>query len=269
MNKLNFRISKWIIGLFVLALLLIIGSSTNWFRSWGIDYNLFIHELGYGILIGLIPSVLIGYISFKEQFEKQLQILGISKEIINAGVSNYNENWDISILEEKLKGANEVEFYMTYGSTVINNLSRTIKSKLQEDGFSITIYIMDEKNPFVNSLGSFWEKDNKKYNPEGIRSKIEDTLEEINTLKVNLKKDEALKGKIRTYKLRYHPVFFSFYRFDDEIVFVPSKNVERKSYQVPSFVCNKTSSGGLFNWCNDQIQYIKGIENDQALIKAF
>jgi hypothetical protein len=77
-----------------------------------------------------------------------------------------------------------------------------------------------------------------------------------------------LKGKIEIYKLKYHPVFFSFYRFDNEIVFVPSKHVVEKNHPVLSFVCSKTSSGGLFNWCNNQIKEIKSIDNNQALIKV-
>jgi hypothetical protein len=264
----KYKIIYWIVGLFVIAVVLIIGSSTNWFLNWELSYNTFLYDLGYAILIGLIPSVLIGYISFKWQFERQLEVLNVSKNIIDAGVSDYNENWNPLILEGRLKDAKNVEMYMTYGRTVINNIRLSLKSKLQDEGFSIKIYIIDEKNPFVEYLGSFWAKDNNKYNSDGIRTGIGDSLEELKTIKENLKKNGTLNGNIEIYKLKYHPVFFSFYRFDDEIVFVPTKNVVKKNHPISSFVCNKTSDGGLFNWCNDQINEIRNIDSGQALNKV-
>jgi hypothetical protein len=267
MEKFRFQIGKSIVALFIFALILIVGSKTGWFTNWQIDLNDFSYQLGYGILIGLIPSILIGFISFKEQFERQLKVLGLSKEVINAGISEYHDNWDKSILEEKLKKSDNVIFYMIYGSTVIKELSRTMQNRLREEDFSIKIYLLDKDNPFVESLGNLWAKDNEKYNSDGIRSKIDDVKKEIDTICKNLKKKNELNGNIEVYQLKYHPVFFSFYQFDNSVVFVPTKNVEEKYFQIPSFVCEKIIDGGIHNWCIKQINSIESLE-EKALKKV-
>lgn len=269
MNSLNYKFSTWVIVLAIFGTLLFIIPSLDYTNGLHVDYGNLVSQLGLGILIGLIPSVMIGFIFFKEQFEKQLQVLGVSKEIINAGVTEYYDKWDEQILKDRLKDSKEVEIYMTYGATVIKNLSREILRRLEEKDFNVKFYIMHEDNPFVESLGSFWSKDNSDYDSEGIKSRIKESVNELSTIKSNSESDNMLNGKIEVFKLKYHPIFFSFYRFDDEVVFVPTKNVERKAYQVPSFVCKKLSDKGLYNWCVNQIEFIRDQSNNNSLEKIF
>jgi len=269
MNNLNYKFSTWVIVLAVIGILLFVIPSIDWTNGLQVDFGNLTSQLGLGILIGLIPSVMIGFVFFKEQFEKQLQVLGVSKEIINAGVSEYYDTWNEQIVKDRLSEAKEVEVYMTYGTTLIKNLGREILKRLEEKDFHIKFYIMDESNPFVESLGSFWSKDNSDYNSEGIKKRIGESIKELRTIKSNSEKDNRLNGKIEVFKLKYHPVFFSFYRFDDEVVFVPTKNVERKAYQVPSFVCKKLSDKGLYNWCVNQIVFIRNKTDNRAIEKVF
>jgi len=269
MKYLNYKFSIWVILLAVIGILLFIIPSIDWENGIQLDFGHVISQLGLGILIGLIPSVLIGFIFFREQFERQLQVLGVSKEIIDAGVSEYYDKWDEQILKSRLKNSKEVEIYMTYGATVIKNLSREILGRLEQKDFSIKFYIMHEYNPFIESLGSLWSKDNPDYDAEGIKSRIKESINELTTIKNNSESDDKLNGKIEVFKLKYHPVFFSFYRFDEEVVFVPTKIVERKAYQVPSFVCKKLSDKGLYNWCVSQIDFIVNKTNNNAVEKVF
>ncbi|MEQ9307924.1 MAG: hypothetical protein RLN90_00610 [Balneolaceae bacterium] len=268
MENFKYKTAFWIIALFIISLILIGVNETNAFSDWDINWKSFSKDLGYGILIGLIPSVLIGFLAFREQFNKQLEVLGVSRQIIDSGFTQYYDEWDETILRNKLEESNEVDIYFTYGSTVINTLSRTIAEKLKDRSTIINIYLMDENNPFLVSLGSLWGKDNDKYNAEGLKKRIQSTVEEIKSIKRNLEEDQDYKGVINAYKLKYHPVFFSFYRFNNEIVFLPTKNVERKTYQVPFFICKKLNSRGVYNWCMSQINYIDEIKKDDALIKV-
>jgi hypothetical protein len=258
----------WIFaGIFIIGLVLVMIPNVTLSLNEGvtIDWENLSMQFGLGLLIGLIPSLLIGLLSFKDQFDAQLKVLKINRNIINSGITDYFESWDESVIKDKLATAKNVDFYFTYSTRLIQNVAHILRERLKEDGFSISLFIIDKENPFIESLGFLWGKENANYNADGLKTKIDNTISELKTMVNNLKKEGGLKGNIKLYTLKYHPTFISFYKFDEEIVFVPTKIVETKLDKPPFFVCEKKSSGGIYNWCNSQLEVIKN-KNHESLV---
>lgn len=266
MATITYKFLSWFLGLTLFAFFLIIGVSTEWFSTTNVNIDQLLFELGFAIIIGLISSFLIGFISVKDQFEKQIKVLGVSKEVLKSGFLNFFGDWEDVNLVSHLKDSKEITFYFVYAGTVLGDVSRVLKEKLQQKDVSIKIYLMHEENHFVDALGKLWGKDREAYNAEGIRNKIQDSTELLLSIKKNLEKRGKLKADFEVYKLLYHPVFFSFYIFDKKIIFSPSKNIEKKLFSTPSILCKKTDTKGLYDWCSKQVDEIDEI-GDQALEK--
>ena len=65
-----------------------------------------------------------------------------------------------------------------------------------------------------------------------------------------------LSAKVGIYAVKYHPFSISFYRFDDEAIFCPTKITEDKNYRPFSITVSRTDGEDIYNWCMEQLRYI-------------
>lgn len=261
MNRIN-KLLYWSIGLTLLILLLI---ETKFLTDIQGNYVRYLSEVLLAILTGSIVGVALNKFILNEQQEEQLKLLNISSNVLKSGFEEYYTTFEEVDLIDMMKSSNRVDIYVTYADHTIGNLSRTIKEKLKDRDFRLEIFITDKENPFLASYAQLWEKDDPNYNLEGIRDKIDNVLATLKTVKNNLIAEQAYNDNLGVYSIRYHPVFFSFYRFDDHIVYVPTKLIETKNIKIPAFrFTNTGEESAIYHWCMKQLQFIKD-QDKQAL----
>src|SRR6202012_1002981 len=138
----------------------------------------------------------------------------------------------------------------SYGRRLFGNIEDKLEKLCKNKDVRLNIFIYSRENPFIDALGLLWGKTNKEYDADGIRKNIESTTTLLTLLFKKLNDQGTLKATVKVYGLKRHPVFYSFYRFDDEIIFVPSKIIEEKNFVPAAFLTKKTTnSDGIYNKC--------------------
>ena len=195
----------------------------------------------------------------KEISEEFNNILEAKEEFGKAGIVKYYSNFlnvDFrSYLDRDLK---QVDFYLSYGRRLFGNIEDKLEKLCKNDAVKLNIFIYSKGNPFIEALGQLWGRTNKDYDADGIRNHIESTTTLLTLLFKKLKGQGTLNATVKVYGLKRHPVFYSFYRFDDEIIFVPSKLIEEKNFVPPAFLTKKTTnSDGIYNKCTYELADIQ------------
>lgn len=186
-------------------------------------------------------------------------ILKTKDEFARGGIAKYYASFDdVNIQSFFVKKPSKIDIYVTYGHSLFDKISPQLKEAAQRKDLELNIYMFSIENPFIDGLGQLWGKANQDYNSEGIKLKIDSTLRMLDNLFGDLKSAGNLNATVSITQLKRHFVFYSFYRFDDEIIYVPSKLVEDKSYRPISFLVKRTSGlEGIFNKCLHELNIIK------------
>jgi hypothetical protein len=267
MNKI-LRKNLWltIIIVFLICTLLLVGIEGGW-NDWSILKEIFkeiIIVLGAAIVVSL-------YFEFRLRYEISFEfnkILEMKEEFGKAGLIKYFSNYkDIDIRKFFNQDVKIIDIYVNYGNTFFKDVEDKLESFCKKPDVQLSIYILSKENPFIKGLGNLWGKNNPDYNEEGIKNQIDSTTALLKNLFERLKANNTLKAKVRLISLKRHPVFYSFQRFDDEIIYVPSKLIEPKSFKPLSFLCRKTMHGeGIFNKCMAELDNIKSEKDSIEVI---
>jgi hypothetical protein len=267
MNKL-LRKNLWltIIIVFLICTLLLLGIEGGW-NDWSILKEMFkeiIIVLGAAIIVSL-------YFEFRLRNEISSEfnkILEMKEEFGKAGLVKYFSNYkDIDIRRFFNQDVKIIDIYVNYGNTFFKDVEDKLESFCKKPDGQLSIYILSKDNPFIKGLGNLWGKNNSDYNEDGIKNQIDSTTALLKNLFEGLKTKNSLKAKVRLISLKRHPVFYSFQRFDDEIIYVPSKLIENKSFKPLSFLCRKTiHADGIFNKCITELEIIKSEKDSIEII---
>lgn len=236
-----------------------------------LHYN-FNKEIWYTWVVALVSSIVTSFIvsaffqfSLVDEISKEhLSIMEYLNEKNKSGIVKYFGNFKDSIEEirKELIKSKQVDIYLMYGSTILNTLSQEISYSLSKKENVINIYIMDEKNPFLQAFASIWEDKNSSYDENKLKSKIDDTVKLFREKKNELTKSNSLNGELNLYKNIKSPINYSFYLFDDKIYFVPSKNVSTKEFIPITILGQKTSeSDSLYNKIKMELDLMKRDNN--------
>jgi len=124
----------------------------------------------------------------------------------------------------------ELTIYITYGATVINNLSEQINFLLSDKTKRVNIAIISEDNPFIDGLCAHWG-----YSKEDLISKIQGSIRVVE----NLSKENN-NNNLNILRNNKYPINYSFYLLDDYVYFVPAKLCNPKSFTPFTIKAQKT-----------------------------
>tara|TARA_R110000744_G_scaffold305286_2_gene413576 strand:- start:5440 stop:6252 length:813 start_codon:yes stop_codon:yes gene_type:complete len=230
-----------------------------------IFYNSFSNEPWFIWVTGIVSSVfgalLVGvYYDFVQKeviSEEHLKIMEYLNEKNSSGIIKYYGKFNESIkdISTEVSEGYKVDIYLTYGYTILNNLSHEINYVLSKEKSEVNIYLMDISNPFATSYSKFWfnEDDTKK-----IHHKIKETLRLLKGKYQDLKKRNALNGKLNVYLNQKSPINYSFYLFDNKLFFVPSKNTQSKEFSPICILAQRTAvENALFNKVSRELKRLK------------
>jgi len=219
--------------------------------------------LASGLCVGVVFELFVRKTQRNETFE----IAKLSKELEQAGFDQYQPEFKDfgSELKRLLKKSTIIEMYLTYGKTFFNQISPELLDAFKRKNCEINIFIISENNFFLSALANLWSKIGDEYNEAGLKRKIQET----SSLLIRLA-NTAYEGKshadVKIFKLQHNPINFSFYRFDDYLIFCPTKLTERKEYRAMTMICHKSNSNDIFNWVLEELAFIKNQSNSTIQI---
>jgi hypothetical protein len=182
------------------------------------------------------------------------------------GLVNYFDNFEDAhnIIKAKITNAKTVDIFLMYGDSFLSSSSKAIQSVLAKDNSKLRYIIYSKDNAFIESYGNYWGVigDNPKYNKDGLRLKIQGVKKDLKEL-VEKKHQNC---SFDFYEIQSSPISYSFFRADDELFFVPNKNIRSKDIKPAVFQFKKTAySFSILNKLTSELE--KMIDNKE-IIKA-
>lgn len=182
------------------------------------------------------------------------------------GLVNYFDNFEDahSIIKSKISKAQTVDIFVMYGDSFLNTSTKAIQSVLAKDNSKLRYVIYSIDNKFIESYGNHWGviEDNPKYNEEGLKSKIRGVKNDLK----RLVEEKHKNCSFDFYEIQSSPISYSFFRVDDELFFVPNKNIRSKEIKPAVFQFKKTTYG--FSMFNKLINELELMINNKDIIKA-
>jgi hypothetical protein len=156
------------------------------------------------------------------------------------GLINYFENFEDvqNEIRIRISNAKKVDIYVMYADRFFNTTSNAFTSLLAKENTKLRCFIYSPSNKFIEGYGNHWgdELNEPEYSSEGIIKKIENVVKLIK--KLNEKKNN--NSTVELYQIQSAPVSYSFYKIDNELYFVPSKNIRSKEVKPAVFHFEKT-----------------------------
>ena len=147
---------------------------------------------------------------------------------IKIGMNNYFDNFEDAQNEIRIKisKAKKVDIYVMYADRFFNTSSKALSSLLANENTILRCFLFSTSNKFIDAYGNHWANEDvdSEYNSPGIISKLNNVKLLIS--KLNEKKNN--RSVLELYEIQSAPLSYSFYRIDNELYFVPSKNIRSK-----------------------------------------
>lgn len=183
------------------------------------------------------------------------------------GLINYFDNFEDAHDEIKMKIslAKNVDIFVMYGDSFLNTSSIAIRKLLSKENTNLRYFMYSENNRFIESYGFYWSDGGKiqKYNAGGIREKI---INVKTDLKNNIIKGMNEKSSFQLYSIKDAPISFSFYKIDDELYYVPNKNIRAKEIIPVVFHFKKTNKeNSMYNRIEKELNLMV---NNNELIRV-
>ncbi|MBW2037808.1 MAG: hypothetical protein JRI41_10090 [Deltaproteobacteria bacterium] len=191
----------------------------------------------------------------------------MKKQMVDSGIKEYYPDFRNIDFRGKLHSANHIDMYFTYALTVIKNVFPILEARMKDDNVRLNIFFLSQDNPFLDGFGNLWGKYNDLYNKENLIKKIGEVRSLLLGLVNKLEDGNELKAKVGIFEINYHPVTYSFYRIDDEIIFCPTKLTEDYNLRPISIVVSDKNENDIFHWCLKELEFIK--KKDNALTTIY
>jgi len=235
------------------------------------DWNEFAVKLSSNVSIALLAGLgagLIFEIFIREkQGEEILDLVKLKSEMLDSGIKEYYFDFRNIDLREKLRSATNIDMYFTYGHTLVKTVYPILEERMKDSNVKLNIFLLSKENPFLDAFGNLWGKYNELYNKENLIKKIDEVTTLLSSLLDKLKVANELKAKVGIFEINYHPVTYSFYRIDNEIVFCPTKLTEDYNFRPISIIVTNRNETDIYHWCLREIEYIK--KRNGALTKIY
>ena len=176
---------------------------------------------------------------------------------------NFEEAFDD--IKKDIGKCKKADIFFMFGSSFINSSSSYIKDALSNKSAKVRFFIFDENNPFIEAYGSQWSKDGEKYNAEGIKKSIKESIANIQKIYETI--DEEERGTLEIHKIKVSSLSYSFYKIDNKLYYVPSKLTTSKLFKHPVFLFEKSDDRrNLYNSIENEIDLMI---DDQEIIKIY
>lgn len=182
------------------------------------------------------------------------------------GIVNYFDNFEDAhnLIKEKIAKAKSVDIFVMYGDSFVNTSTKAIQLLLSKDNSKLRYIMYGSSNAFLSSYGNHWGvvDESPKYNEDGLKSKIQSVKKYLKTLSDS----KHQNCEFELFEIQSAPLSYSFYRMDDEVFFVPSKNIRSKEVKPAVFQFKKTASN--FSMFNKILFELELMINNQEVIKV-
>ena len=164
------------------------------------------------------------------------------------GLVDYFGNFEDAhnIIKEKISKAKNVDIFLMYGDSFLSTSTKAIQTLLSKDNSHLRYAIYSLDNKFIEAYANYWGiiGKNPKYNISELKRKIQGVRTDLKRFWEN----KNLGCIFETFEILNSPISYSFYRMDDELFLVPSKNILSKEIKPAVFLFKKTSSDlSMFN----------------------
>jgi len=187
------------------------------------------------VLVAIIASVIVSIYYNKELHDAMDKYNKI-------GLVDYFDNFEDAQdqIRRKIEKAKKVDIYVMYADRFFNTSSSALNKLLAEENTKLRCFIYCSTNEFIKAYCNHWtyEISESEYDKKGVTSKIDGVEKFIS--KLNKKKNNY--SFIELYKIKRAPISYSFYRIDNELYFVPSKNIRNKEVKPAVFHFKKTEN---------------------------
>lgn len=170
----------------------------------------------------------------RDIMDEVLEKTRLSSDISAAGLDRVTMNWLDVPWEQLFSGANQIEVFISYGSSWRKIHWPKIQAFANNPKHSFRLYLPDPDDDItMRILAQRFD-----YTPEKIRENVLETAEEFAKLADNTQAD------IRIYYRAGDPCYTS-YRFDDQVL-VTLYSHKRQRGDVPTMLLNKGTFGDFF-----------------------
>lgn len=156
------------------------------------------------------------------------------------GLKNYFENFEDAHdeIKDRISRASQVDIFVMYGDSFLNTSTKSIQTLLLKENAKFRYFMYNTTNPFIEAYGYHWgdQEGNTKYNKDGIKAKIESVKADLKRITSN----RNINSVFELFQIESAPISYSFYRIDNELYFVPSKNIRVKEIKPAVFHFKKT-----------------------------
>lgn len=211
------------------------------------------------VLGSIVASIVIS-IYYNEELHKAISTYN------RIGLKSYYSNFEMA--QDKIRAAisqgKEVDIYVMYADRFFGSSTMTLKTLLSKRESKLRIFLYHPENIFLGSYGHYWGVLNqeKKYTREGLKELIENVREDLIKLYQEI---EGEKGNLEIFEIMNSPISYSFYKIDNNLFYVPSKNTKQKNFKTPVFYFSKTKdANSMFSKIEMEINTML---NDNEVIK--
>jgi hypothetical protein len=222
-------------------------------------------NLAVAVLTGLLVGVYFDYTSRGEAYDDVLKNLNISRSLSNGGIVDYFSSFNDFDFRTHLANSTSVSMYLTYGQTLFNTYNDTLLQLASTKNKVIDIFIYHEDNIFIPALNTHWNNSGSYSN---TKQKVVDTKNMLVNEFSELKRKGKLKAKVNLYFMKQHPVFYSFYKFDNHILLCPSKISHDKTVKPFAFLVSNTNRADcIYSKCITELNSVLQDSNSYDVIR--
>ncbi len=240
--KFSFYIMSFfiIIGIF---LLLWTSNDELWVNNK--FWQVVLRELGAFIAISFTISLFWDMFGRKQLLDNVLDVTRLSDEIQQSGLTKIIEYFpDYNKWQDHFVKNNNLDIVFSYGSGWRSNLKITLGEFVSKKGNRIRVIMPDPNDPLtINELARRF-----KYDETSMISKIQEAEVDFKDLASKAEENGAI------VEIWFIPaaITYSFYRFNNLLIFAMFTHRQEKRIKVPSFVCEK--GGWLYDYFEKEFE---------------
>jgi len=268
--KKNFKVTQFQIIVLLVLVIIIFVSRFVIQEKISSDLSFFIINISSAIIASILVGIYYDNSIRRELSDEILSKVKLRDEVVRSGIVSYYSSFTDIPLRNYFESSKNVEIYVHYAQTLFNQIGDILEKFVQVKKNELNIFLLHEDNKFLVGLGAHWGFNDIESDENHLKNKINASTQLLLKTFKDLQSKNKLKAKIRIYKLKRHPVFYSFYFFDDYIIFVPSKLVQNKNFKPLAFIAKKgNSDGDIYDKCFAEINDIKStVDAIEEVFKA-
>lgn len=198
------------------------------------------------ISIPIIIGVFVNRFFFEEVMIHASNAHKVSIEILKQGLLGVTDSWSEFDFKKMIKESSSIKVMSIYSSTWINANFDELSEFSNTKGKSLTFIFLDPESSSVPAL----EHKFKQAGTEAVdlKRKINESISKAK----GLKRENSRHGKLKVLVQPFMPAY-SYYEFDDQVIYIPYLQSPGRSNKLPAFMFNKSESECLGRVLSDDV----------------